>query len=158
MAVCTKKVSTDESSSLIKIWCLSHLLEFLMAPFSSGWITSGSSSVSCCYWSKVIQRPTQWCSSTSVLLFLCWRSTKAQVRKVIFCIFCIFCILCMLCMFCNTISYNLIYFNWISAQHGWIDVSPPSCMSAKNCTSVVSHSSVQLPPAYWDDSPWGCLW
>ncbi len=43
------------------------------ATFSWGWIISGSAS--CCYCLKSVQWPTLECRSTSVPLFLCWKST-----------------------------------------------------------------------------------
>ncbi len=69
---------------------LSALLGYLMALFSSGWITYGSANFCSC--SKSIQRQTPAWSTTSVPMFQCWKSTSAHENKVIFCIFCIFCI------------------------------------------------------------------
>jgi hypothetical protein len=66
-------------------------LGYLMALFSSGWITYGSARFCSC--SKSLQRQTLACSTTSVSMFQCWKSTRAHENQVIFCIFCIFCIL-----------------------------------------------------------------
>ena len=104
---------------IAKTWCLSDPLASLKARFSWGWITSGSAS--CCYCLKSVQWPTQGCMSTSVLLFLCWRSTKDHGNQVIFRIFSIFCIFCILYMIMSS-----------SIQNGWIGVNPPSSTSAVN--------------------------
>ncbi len=77
-------------SRIARIWCLSVHQEYLKARFSSGWITSGSANFCCC--SKSIQRQTQACSTLTVPMFQCWKSTLAHENQVIFCIFDIFCI------------------------------------------------------------------
>ena len=59
-----------------------------MALFSSGWITFGSANFCSC--SKSIQRQTQACSTSTVPMFQCWKSTRAIENQVIFNIFCIF--------------------------------------------------------------------
>ena len=61
-----------------------------MALFSSGWITFGSANFCSC--SKSIQRQTLACSTSTVPMFQCWKSTRAIENQVIFNIFCIFCI------------------------------------------------------------------
>ncbi len=61
-----------------------------MALFSSGWITFGSANFCSC--SKSMQRQTQACSTSTVPMFQCWKSTRAIENQVIFNIFCIFCI------------------------------------------------------------------
>ncbi len=49
----------------------------------------------------------------------------------------------------HVLPYNMIWF--ISTQHGWIDVSPPSCTSAKKLHKWCM--SFQCP-AYWDAALW----
>ena len=73
--------------SISAIFCISNW----------GWETSGSARFCSC--SKSVQWRTMGCSSMSVPMFLCWRSTMGQEKLVIFCIFCIFCILCILHIF-----------------------------------------------------------
>jgi hypothetical protein len=63
---------------------------YLKGLFSLGWITSGSANFCSC--SKFIQGQTQACSTVSVPMFLCWKSTQALGNQVIFCILCILCI------------------------------------------------------------------
>jgi hypothetical protein len=57
------------SRPIVRIWCLlvPAALEFPLAHFSWGWITSGSAR--CCYCLKSKQRSTQGSRSTSVLCF-----------------------------------------------------------------------------------------
>ena len=67
-----------------------HPPGILTGLFSWGWITSGSANF--CSYSKFIQGQTHACSTVSVRMFLCWKSTLGLGNQVIFCIFCIFCI------------------------------------------------------------------
>ena len=80
------------SRPIARTWSLSARLGYLMALFSSGWITFGSANFCSC--SKSIQRQTQACSTSTVPMFQCWKSTRAIENQVIFSIFCIFCIFC----------------------------------------------------------------
>jgi hypothetical protein len=47
-----------------------------------------------------MQRPTLEYRSTSVLLFLCWKSSKAKEKQVIFKVLFIFYMFYILCIFC----------------------------------------------------------
>jgi hypothetical protein len=70
-----------------RTWCLSARQGYLKGLFSWGWITSGSANFCSCL--KFIQGQTQACSTVSVPMFLCWKSTLALGNQVIFCILCI---------------------------------------------------------------------
>ena len=76
------------SRPIARTGCLSAHLGYLMALFSSGWITSGSANFYFC--SKSIPRQTLACSTASAPMFLCWKSTRARENKVILCLFYIF--------------------------------------------------------------------
>ena len=102
------------SSPIARTWCLSARLGYLMALFSSEWITSGSANFCSC--SKSIQRQTLACSTTSVPTSLCWKSTRAHGNQVILCIFYILCI------------FWFVY----RPQPGWISVNLQSSTNAAN--------------------------
>ena len=78
-----------------RTWCLSARQGYLKGLFSWGWITSGSANFCSCL--KFIQGQTQACSTVSVPMFLCWKSTLALENQVILCIFCILSIFWIVC-------------------------------------------------------------
>ena len=69
------------SRPIARTWCLSARLGYLMALFSSGWITFGSANF--CSSSKSIQGQTLACSSATVPMFQCWKNTTAIENQVI---------------------------------------------------------------------------
>ena len=70
------------STPIARTWSLSASLGYLMALFSSEWITFGSANFCSC--SKSIQRQTQACSTMSVPMFLCWRVHWAkEIRHIL---------------------------------------------------------------------------
>ena len=98
-----------------------------MALFNSGWITFGSANFCSC--SKSIQRQTQACSTSTVPMFQCWKSTRAIENQVIFNIFCIFCIL-----FCIFYAYYNAYFSAYSAYF-----RDAYCAYSTYCTLHIVH-------------------
>ncbi len=109
-----------------RTWCLSSHKGYLKALFSWGWIKSGSAD--CCPCSKFMQGQTQACSTVSVPMFLCWKSTLALRNQVIFCI------LCILCIF--WIVYHIV---------GWTvsicnDLRAPWASTSLVCDSSILHS------------------
>ncbi len=73
-----------------------------------------------------------------MLLFLCWKSTKAQEKQVMFNVLCIFCIFCIIGMFCifyilefGNISYALIYL-----YTAWVDTCQSTTVYRDKCNET----------------------
>ena len=114
-----------------RTWCLSARQGYLKGLFSWGWITSGSANFCSC--SKFIQGQTQACSTVSVPMFLCWKSTRALGNQVIFCIFNILCIFWIVCVPQPGLPVDSVNLQW----------STSAVSKHKSCTWF------QYPP-FWD--------
>ena len=68
--------------------CLSAHQGYPKGLFSSEWTISGSANFYC--FLNSIQGQTLACSTWTVPMFLCWKSTGVRGNQVILCIFCIF--------------------------------------------------------------------
>ena len=82
--LCRGKLQQTNHQDMVFI----HRLGYLMALFSSGWITYGSANF--CSGSKSIQRQTLACSTTSVPMFQYWKSTRAHKTRSYFAYFVLF--------------------------------------------------------------------